>query len=426
MNRSTIVTQVTVLARRYAPIILALFTFAYVLRGGVLLFGFVNLTLVFLLLGLACVGFLLVFDRSGIEYRFFWADVAVAALALTLLVNSSTGAGIEKALRFIVLVVAPYFIARLVLTDTCRLRRFIYTILLASSLLALLAFASLVAPEYAGGALLREAFGQDRLTFIEANPIQLSMFFMFGALAYIGSMPGLGTRAKLLAGAMFVIMVYMTFHTGSRGPTVAVLAALMSMFSISLIKRSYRHLLPVVFGLFIVGTLSYLVYFSDIESVLGIESWIKLRFQGLLWPMEDSSIHGRLVLFREAIDKFLDNPLRGAGTAGMEVYAHNMVLETAAELGVLGLVPLFLLLFLVLLRLAKRVLASGESALNQDLIAVVALCGILLLTEKQFSSSLPSHKDLFVLFAIIVNFPLLFRRPGQVEDGHPEGLEVSC
>ena len=157
-------------------------------------------------------------------------------------------------------------------------------------------------------------------------------------------------------------MVYTAFQTGSRGPTVATMAALVSMLGASLVKRSYRHLLPAIFGLFIVGTLSYLVYFSDTESVLGIEASIKSRFQGLLSPTADSSINGRLILFREAIDKFLDDPFLGAGTAGMEVYAHNMVLETAAELGVLGLIPLFLLLFLVLFSLAKCVLARGHSA----------------------------------------------------------------
>ena len=146
--RAAIVNRLTVMARRSAPVVLALFAFAYVIRGGVLLFGFVNLTAVFLLLALACVGFLLVFDRSRIEYRFFWADAAVMALALALLVNSSTGAGLEKALRFVVLVVAPYFIARLVLTDTCQLRKFhIYGPRSRRLVLALLAFASQVAPE---------------------------------------------------------------------------------------------------------------------------------------------------------------------------------------------------------------------------------------------------------------------------------------
>ena len=90
----------------------------------------------------------------------------------------------------------------------------------------------------------------------------------------------------------------------------------------------------------------------------------------------------------------------------------------------LGLIPLFLLLFLVLFSLAKCVLARGHSAPNQDLIAVVALWGILLLTEKQFSSSLPSHKDLFIVFAIIINYPLLFRTAqDKVEDSHLEGTE---
>ena len=420
MDRAAIVNHITVLARQSVPIILALFTFAYVIRGGVLLFGFVNLTAVFLLLALACVGFLLVFDRSRIEYRFFWADAAVMALALALLVNSSTGAGLEKALRFVVLVVAPYFIARLVLTDTRQLEEVSSTrSSLATSLLALPAFASQVAPDLPGGGVAAGGIrpGKVDLHRGQSDPARHVLD---------GRSPGLHRvdawdwvrGPSFFAGAMFVIMVYTAFQTGSRGPTVATLAALVSLLGASLVKRSYRHLLPALFGLFIVGTLSYLVYFSDIESVLGIEASIKSRFQGLLSPADDPSIHGRLVLFREAIEKFLDDPFLGAGTAGMEIYAHNMVLETAAELGALGLIPLFVLLFLILLSLMKWILARGNSALYHDLIAVVALCGILLFTEKQFSSSLPSHKDLFIVFAIIVNFPQLFRPSGQGEDGY--------
>ena len=120
----------------------------------------------------------------------------------------------------------------------------------------------------------------------------------------------------------------------------------------------------------------------------------------------DPSINERLSLYYEAIAKFRDNPLSGAGVGGMEKYAHNIFLETAAELGMIGLLPLSVLLALVLRNLFKYLLRKDDRKLN--FLTAVYLVTISLLVEKQFSTSLTQHKDLFMMFAIILNFPLLF------------------
>ena len=406
------VAKVSELSRVYAPVILALYVYAYVLRGGALLFGFINLTLVFLLLAVACAVFPLVFDRGSVRYRFSWADAAIVAFGLVMLVNSSTAEGLEKALRFHALALTAYFVARLVLVDANQVRKFLYTIVAAASTLAVLALAATLAPGAVEGTFLGDAFHGDRLTFAETNPIPLAWFLMVGALIFIGFMPGLGTRAKILAGAMFTMVVFMLFLTGSRGAVIGTLMALTTLLGLGLIKRSARHLRPIIFAFTIVSAMLYLLYFSGDNPNSPFHA-IGPRFHDLSSLGDDPSIAGRLELYTEAIGKFLDNPLRGAGTAGMDVYAHNMFLETASELGLLGLAPLLVFLYLVSLNLFRFALRAKIRPPNLDVVAAAVLCFVSLFTVSQFSGNLANAKDLPAMFAIIINFPLLFDLTGR-------------
>ncbi|MDX6663919.1 MAG: O-Antigen ligase, partial [Solirubrobacteraceae bacterium] len=68
-----------------------------------------------------------------------------------------------------------------------------------------------------------------------------------------------------------------------------------------------------------------------------------------LHPVRDRLLHGRLTIWREALDTFADRPLYGGGAdsylfastphqgAATVFYAHDMPLELAAELGIAGL-----------------------------------------------------------------------------------------
>ena len=172
---------------RYSSVVLALFVVAYVLKGGELLFGFLNLTSVFLWISLG--GVLLhcvIYQR--IKYQFSWADIAVIALALVMFANTANNEGLEKALRFLVLVVLPYFLARLLLVNPVQIKSFLFTILIASSIIALYVFAGTVAPDIASSVLLYrfDEDSENRLLFQQVNPIALAIFFMTGAMLYIG------------------------------------------------------------------------------------------------------------------------------------------------------------------------------------------------------------------------------------------------
>ena len=400
---------------RYSSVALALFVVAYVLKGGELLYGFLNLTLVFLLIVLG--GVLLhcaIYQR--IKYRFSWADIAVIALALVMFGNAAHSEGIEKALRFLILVVVPYFLARLILINHVQIRSFLFTILIASSTIALFVFFGTIAPDVANAVLLYR-FAEDsgsRLLFQQVNQVPLAIFFMTGAMLYIGLAPAWKIHAKLFAYAMISVMLYNIFLTGTRGAIVAIAVTLTLLFIFRFLKRPFKTT-STALTLILLGFVAIILVSRYSTEVIEHPLWDRYRTP-LSTIFEngqdfDRSINERLSLYSEAITKFRDNPLSGAGVGGMEIYAHNIFLETAAELGLIGLLPLCVLLILVLRNLVKYMLRKDDREFSYFI--AVFLVTISLLVEKQFSASLPHHKDLFTMFAIVVNFPMLFNTLGQ-------------
>ena len=395
---------------RYSSVFLALFVVAYVLKGGELLFGFLNLTLVFLWISLG--GSLLhCVINQRIKYQFSWADIAVIALALVMLANTVNNEGVEKALRFLVLVVLPFFLARFLLVNPVQIKSFLFTILVASSIIALFVFADSVGPDITNSVLLYRFVedSENRLLFQQVNPIALAIFFMTGAMLYIGLLPAWKFHMKLFAYVMIGVCLYSLFLTGTRGAIVAIAVTLTLLLIFGLLKHPFKTT-SIAFILTLLGSVVIILVFRYSPIVIEHSLWDRYRIP-LYTLLEngqnlDNSINERLSLYNEAITKFLENPLSGAGVGGMEMYAHNIFLETAAELGVIGLLPLCILLILVLRNLFKYLLRIDDHKLNY--LTAVYLVTISLLVEKQFSTSLTQHKDLFTMFAIILNFPLLF------------------
>ena len=117
----------------------------------------------------------------------------------------------------------------------------------------------------------------------------------------------------------------------------------------------------------------------------------------------ERTIQGRVDLIAEALTKFKDNPLLGVGAAGMDNYAHNIFLETAAELGLVGLAFLLAFLVLVLRCLWKFFIKLDEGNPYFHIITAVFLVVSALFVQKQFSTNLVHHKDLIIFAAIILS-----------------------
>ena len=479
-----------------APVFLALFTFGYALRGGMLLFGAINLTLVFLLATVFCVGVHLPAAKQ-IRFQLIWADLALAGLAAALLANSSSSAGLEKGLRFVALVLAPYFLARVILVDFARVKRFLITILTAVTILGAGAFAySAILPDKLAE-LLPYAVTEwnQRLVFLKVNPVQLGMLFVVGTMAYVGLISG-WRRIWIIPGlAMIGVLLYNVLIVGTRASLVAILGISLISILIALVTRRYSNIGAMLIVFVTTGFIFYTVFTSALapptptsttteqtvandpppgaavlpaptsataaddvardapgadaaapptaEQAAANDPPLRMspppvrikipnqeRFESLALAFKsledetpekkklaEQTIQNRMKLIEEALTNFKNNPLLGGGTAVMEDYAHNIFLETAAELGLLGLVLLSIVLVFALRSLWKFYVKLDERNPCFHIVTTVFLVVGALFIQKQFSTNLADHKDLIVFVAIIFNLPLILGMPGREAGG---------
>lgn len=479
------VSNIPALSMYCASIALGLFTFAYMLRGGGLLFGSINLTTVFLLLTTACAAVHLIanFLTTGkIRFQLIWADLALVGLALLMFVNVGSEEGTDKSERFVALVLAPYFLARYVLVDFGQVKRFLYTSLPIITIIALGGFAYAILPPPIAVLLPYESseWGQ-RLIFAEANPVAVGMAFMVGIMAYVGLAAGKARVSWAIPClAITGILIYTLLLVGTRGAIVASFGALSVAIVIALATRRFKALPILIIALCGVGFIFYNVFAGalvpDTEPEPPSETVVvaaptaaptqgtpvqtntvapaptpepppeptpeptaepiptptpeppPIQLPRVNLPNQERldtlasattisgwtseyTLQNRVVLFREAIVKFRANPILGAGAGGMEIYAHNLFLETAAELGVVGLALLSVALAFTLRSLWKFFITMDQQHPNFYIVlaAFLALTGLFI--QKQFSTSLASHKDIVAFAAIILNLPILLNIP---------------
>lgn len=178
-----------------------------------------------------------------------------------------------------------------------------------------------------------------------------SMAFLFFFL--IESKP----KTKFLYLLSFSLSFVLLMAWGSRGT----LLAIMLFFFIYLIKNKNWVLLIISFLLvillwsFLMDIMEGIVSFvSEITGAKKIESILKV-VSGEVELMDSSS--GRTVLYERSLDLFFQNPFgNGVGYWATDpimngLYPHNIFLQVASELGIIGLVALLMLLGLSAVRI---------------------------------------------------------------------------
>jgi O-antigen ligase len=119
----------------------------------------------------------------------------------------------------------------------------------------------------------------------------------------------------------------------------------------------------------------------------------------------------RIKIYSAAWQLFKNKPFFGLGTGGFPGggYPHNIILEIAAENGLLGLLIFFGFLFTICQRgyqfLNDNFIKINKQAKIMGLIILVI--SVSLFVGRQFSFGLDMHKDLFVFLGLIVNLPLI-------------------
>lgn len=215
---------------------------------------------------------------------------------------------------------------------------------------------------------------------------------------------------QLVAGASLGLMLFAMVGTGSRGPLLMLGISVLLTFGATLVGQGQwtRALfLMCILGLVILG-----VFSSGLIPSASLE-----RFEILVNDTDtDTSSQARLEVMEVAWYLFTTSPVIGRGTgsvsafgAGLEqVYPHNILLELAAETGLVGLglyvaivgrvlwrllsslrkkavrIPLYLTLLAMILFTLLNAMVSGDLSANRDmwLIAGIAIAMTKISEEK--------------------------------------------
>lgn len=393
----------------HPEITFALFLFSYVIEGGDMIPGPIDLTPILLFISFA--GFFLpAVTRNSIQYSSKSSDIWLLILLIVLVGGSylspDSRSGVEKAILFALAVVLPYMMVRVFFKTYKQIRIFLVTILsLATGIAIILIFMSFL-PTYTRG----------RLRFFEANPIPTGTLLALGlVMAVIGLSSNLFSKnihSKVICIAIIPLCLFGIFLSGVLGPFISVIVGLVFYLLIQYRRQSRVWISMVGVVLFFVLTFNIWYPFIAIKVP-------NIRYYGSKYIIQDSSIKERLERYETAIRLFTQRRWLGGGTDSFaqrtryDTYPHNIFLEIVSENGLIGLLVFLGFLGSVawagfrFLSIQRIRLAPHESAIG---LAVLTI-SLILLVEKQFSYCLTTHKELFTFLALIVNLPYLSNRP---------------
>jgi O-antigen ligase len=221
-----------------------------------------------------------------------------------------------------------------------------------------------------------------RLVFFDSNPIGIARAVYIGALvAIFGPFP---TSVKVI---LVVPMVVAGHLTDSLGPTLGLVIGgaagvlLWSRLSDATDSRARR-----------IGPLAGVVV--AIGMTVAVAALVSGGSSSLTPVLNDPDVTSRAQYLQVAAQTFAQNPVFGAGLGAFasngfaDQYPHNMYIEVASELGVIGLIPL----------LGWLVLALRGAARSPVLLSLVVATSIYAL----FSGSLASNAEFWICTGIAV------------------------
>lgn len=374
---------------------------------------FLDLTVLFGLLSVAGIIYALVKKGNSLGFPPKKVFLSYALLVLLALISlgytSASTYGTEKFLRLASLTSLAFLLPfSLFKTAESTKRFFAIFILLAGSMLLDLLLQGISPVEF----YFRTAFGSNYLALARIQGIAFIFVFFYFLLS------SKSWLAKLFNLALIFPLLFGIYISGGRAPALAMSVTLViTMILVFLasfgrkhrvstgsVKRDFKIIGSIL--LIILLGVSLLVYFSDYFSTF-------LHRTLLLMERSEESGAERVDMYSQALKIFLSFPyfLSGTGIGGFTVqyagfddkrgiYPHNIFLEMASELGFLGLLAIFLLVFWSFrdgFSLFKRNQDSGSTYLSLTLLALF----IFLLLNSLVSGDINDNRILFTSMALI-------------------------
>ena len=355
----------------------------------------------YFIFGLQLLGITVYLFRSGVwPFRFtkieYWTFAFVGIMLVSLFFTSAPLYGREKTLRFIgtcliLMVAARYFIRdEVALRKSLKVLGWFSVITVALYLILFVVFRG----QLMEGGRFGGKEGSLIMGWSSAAAAVLMLYLVIGKTRL---------ATKIIASGGVLLAMVMVVASGSRGPFVAL------VFGVVLAFFSVRSMLPSLAGIILVGLVGYLAL-----HYLAPEQGRERISQGFGGEAFEES--GRPYLYRIGISLFLSRPVLGGGTGSYAPYVgqgdqrgypHNMIIEVASEMGVIGLILMGLIFWgcfksIMLLRFSLREL-SVEGKILQYLFWVG-------LANSMLSFDLPDQRILFGAIGLLAAVPNLYKQ----------------
>ena len=242
----------------------------------------------------------------------------------------------------------------------------------------------------------------DRFTVGESlNPITQSFVIGFVLVVLYSEIL---TKSRYRSVPAMAILLFTMLLGGSRGPVIALLAALSMMTFFT--QRTSRKIFAIL--LIAVSLVIIPMYLPETtqERYFSEERWLTTRTEeGMPLRIERATL---------ALELWLQAPILGAGTSENELvyYSHNLIIQILLEMGVIGLVLFLSILIPPLLNFFRSLRIGGRAEWD-----ISAFTGLLVycLIEAQVSGTYMNLNLLWFSMGILTAWPQIIPSSGRAE-----------
>lgn len=254
--------------------------------------------------------------------------------------------------------------------------------------------------------------GGNRLAVLGGGPNVFGRFMVYGALCTLPLMWHGGKWRIWLGTGALVVFGAATYLTGSRQAILGLVLTVLFYGSLLLIKATSRQRMVALLSVLLLTVVSALPITTQLGNVSGTIAAQRLS----LMVSEDKgdSLNARMAMAVASFDMFRARPFVGWGTGAYAVevvgldqrsYPHNIFLELAAELGLLGLFALGIPLYLVGRSLPGLLSAAKTGSKGVALTASVVSCFVFSLMTAQVSGDLYDNRWVFLFAGLVWALP---------------------
>lgn len=343
-----------------------------------------------------------VISTKKIKYAFDLFDVLVFLLTTMVIIGTNfsydLNIGLEYSLKFILLGVSYYYIAKLYFSSTQTLKSDIKLFFMAQYIIGVL---------LATIALLLWVSHDShvvQLTLPGTHPIPFALLL---GISFVTAFVLSTTNGKIfsiqnkyllfLNNLLMGYLLLLIFMTNVRGVLLAIIIIILLYTFLN-----PKYIFKPKFLIFFTGFISFIILFI---ITIGIEKF----FGRLLKSSDDQSISERVLAYSDSIEIFSNN-LFGVGTYSFQFYSfldypHNMFMELIVNYGIFGLILVYLILAFVFLLIVRLLFYP-----NNYTLILLFLMLLYFFIEAMFSFTLWMHKGLFFSMGILSVYMTYFNK----------------